>query len=56
MITALPILVALFILAFEPHMREGLLFTTLGRLCLVGVVILIVGGQYTMNKLSTLDA
>lgn len=55
-ITALPVVVGLFILGFEPHMRDGLLFTTLGRLCLVGVVCLIVGGQYTMNKLSTLDA
>ena len=55
-ITALPIVVALFILGFEPHMRDGLLFTTIGRFCLLGVAALIVGGQVTMNKLSSLDA
>jgi tight adherence protein B len=54
-ISALPVCVGGFILIFEPDMREGLLFTFIGRLCVGVVVGLIVGGWFIFGKLSRLD-
>lgn len=54
-ISALPIGVGSFILAFEPDMRAGLLFTTLGRICLAVVLGLIAAGWVWFGALSRLD-
>jgi tight adherence protein B len=54
-ISALPIGVGIFILTFQPDMREGLLFTLLGRICMVVVVGLIAVGWVVFGKLSRLD-
>jgi Flp pilus assembly protein TadB len=54
-ISALPIGVGTFILVFEPDMRSGLLFTTLGRICLGVVVGLIALGWLWFGALSRLD-
>lgn len=54
-ISALPIGVGIFLLVFEPEMRQGLLFTLVGRICL-GVVVGLIGlGWLWFGKLSRLD-
>ncbi len=55
-ITALPVFVGAFILIFEPDMREGLLQTLIGRLCLGVVVILLAVGWIAFDRLSVVDA
>ena len=54
-ITALPIGVGVFIMIFQPDMREGLLETLLGRICLGIVVGLLVTGWLLFDALSRLD-
>lgn len=54
-ISALPVGVGIFILTFEPDMREGLLYTLVGRICLAVVVGLIAIGWVVFGKLSRLD-
>ena len=54
-ISALPIGVGIFILVFEPDMREGLLFTLIGRICMAVVVGLITLGWIIFGRLSRLD-
>lgn len=54
-ISALPICVGLFILIFEPDMRQGLLYTLIGRICLGVVIGLIALGWIVFGQLSRLD-
>jgi tight adherence protein B len=54
-ITALPVAMGVFIMTFEPDMRAGLLFTTVGQICLAVVVSLLVSGWLMFGKLSQLD-
>jgi tight adherence protein B len=54
-ISALPICVGAFILIFEPDMRQGLLFTLIGRICLAVVIGLITLGWIVFGQLSRLD-
>jgi Flp pilus assembly protein TadB len=54
-ISALPVGVATFIMVFEPDMRDGLVFTLIGRLCLGVVIGLIVVGWIVFGRLSRLD-
>ncbi len=54
-ISALPIGVGAFIMTFEPDMRDGLLLTLIGRLCLGVVVGLIAVGWVVFGRLSRLD-
>ena len=55
-ITALPFFVGGFILVTQPHMRDSLLFTLTGRLCLAGVAFMATLGQFTMSKMADFDA
>ena len=54
-ITALPVVVAIFVMTFEPDIRDGLLNTLIGRGCLGGVVGLLALGWWLFNKISQLD-
>lgn len=54
-ISALPICVGAFIMIFEPDMRQGLLFTLIGRICLAVVAILIGIGWLIFDAISRLD-
>ncbi|MGH7736803.1 MAG: type II secretion system F family protein [Candidatus Tyrphobacter sp.] len=54
-ISALPIGVGIFIMVMEPDMREGLISTLLGRICLVVVAGLIALGWFIFGRLSVLD-
>jgi tight adherence protein B len=54
--TGLPIFVLLFIVFFQPAMRDGLFGTLVGRLMLGGAIALLVIGQYVMNAMSKVDA
>ncbi len=54
-ISGLPIGVGIFILAFQPDMRAGLLGTFVGWICLAVVVGLITTGWIAFGKLSRLD-
>ncbi|MBV8332194.1 MAG: type II secretion system F family protein [Candidatus Eremiobacteraeota bacterium] len=53
--TALPIVVLLFIIAFEPQMRDDLLGSNFGRLMVVGALGLCGLGQYVMTAMSRID-
>lgn len=54
-ISALPIGVGIFIMSFQPAMREGLLDTLIGRICLCVVAGLITLGWIWFGALSRLD-
>lgn len=54
-ISALPVCVGIFILVFEPDMRQGLVFTLIGRICLAVVIGLIALGWIIFGRLSRLD-
>ena len=54
-ITALPVCVGAFIMIFEPDMRDGLLFTIVGQICLGVVAALLIIGWILFGKLSQLD-
>lgn len=54
-ISALPVCVGIFILVFEPDMRQGLVFTLIGRICLGVVIGLISLGWIIFGRLSRLD-
>ncbi len=54
-ITAMPVLVATFILTFEPDMRAGLLFTTVGRVCLGVALVLLSIGWWLFGQISRFD-
>ncbi len=54
-ITALPVFVGAFIIAFEPDMRSALLGTLIGHVVLVLAVALLTAGWIVFGKLSTLD-
>lgn len=54
-ITALPVCVGGFIMIFESDMREGLLFTIVGQICLAVVAGLLAVGWLLFGKLSQLD-
>ncbi len=54
-ISALPIGVGAFIMATQPAMREGLLFTLVGRICIGVVIGLITAGWIVFGRLSRLD-
>ncbi len=54
-ITALPVFVAVFVMAVEPEMREGLLDTMIGRVCLLIVAGLLSVGWYLFNLISKID-
>ena len=54
-ITGLPVFVAVFVMTFEPDIREGLLDTIIGRVCLGLVVGLLCLGWWLFNKISQLD-
>jgi tight adherence protein B len=54
-ITAMPVMVATFILTFEPDMREGLLFTTIGHVC-IGIALGLLGtGWWLFGRISRFD-
>jgi tight adherence protein B len=53
--TALPVFVGIFIMGFEPPMRDSLLGTFLGRMFLLGSVVCLVAGQVVMNAMSKVD-
>ena len=55
-ITALPIFVGGFILVAEPHMRDSLFGTLIGRLSLLGTFTLIAVGQLIMNRMTDFEA
>lgn len=50
--TALPVFVGIFIMIFEPAMRDSLLGTFMGRLLLGIAIGALVLGQYVMNAMS----
>ncbi|MDQ2866527.1 MAG: type II secretion system F family protein [Candidatus Eremiobacteraeota bacterium] len=54
-ITALPVSVTLFILAFEPDLRSGLLDTFLGHVVLGVACTLLLSGWFLFDHLSKLD-
>ncbi|MEO9171202.1 MAG: type II secretion system F family protein [Candidatus Baltobacteraceae bacterium] len=54
-ITAMPVLVATFILTFESDMREGLLFTSVGQVCIVIALILLGIGWWLFGQISRFD-
>lgn len=54
-ITALPVAVGGFILAFEPDMRAGLLTTGVGHICTIIVFGLLGTGWYIFGKISRFD-
>ena len=54
-ITAMPVLVAAFILTFEPDMREGLLFTGIGHICILVALILLGIGWWLFGRISRFD-
>lgn len=53
--TALPVFVGVFILGFEPPMRDSLLGTFLGRMLLLGAVACLVLGQLVMNAMAKVE-
>jgi tight adherence protein B len=53
--TALPIFVGIFIMTFQPEMRDSLLGTFYGRLFLFGALACLVLGQYVMNAMSKVE-
>ena len=53
--TGLPIFIGIFIIGFQPAMRDSLLGTFLGRLMLLGSMGLLVLGQLVMNAMSKVD-
>ncbi len=54
-ITALPVFVAVFVMGVEPEMRDGLLNTMIGRVCLLIVAGLLSLGWYLFNLISNID-
>jgi tight adherence protein B len=54
-ISALPIFVGLFVMAAEPEMRQGLLGTVVGRVCMLIVCGLLALGWYLFNLISRID-
>jgi len=54
-ITALPVGVGIFIMTFEPAMRDGLLFTIIGQICLVVVFVLLSIGWWLFGQISRFD-
>jgi tight adherence protein B len=54
-IAGLPIFVGTFVMSFEPEMRDGLINTGVGRICLLIVVGLISLGWYIFGQLSKID-
>lgn len=53
--TALPIFVGVFILGFEPPMRDSLIGTFLGRMMLLAAAACLVLGQFVMNAMSKVE-
>jgi Flp pilus assembly protein TadB len=53
--TGLPIFIGIFIIGFQPAMRDSLLGTFLGRVMLAGSMGLLVLGQLVMNAMSKVD-
>jgi Flp pilus assembly protein TadB len=54
-ITCLPVFVGVFIMSVEPDIRQGLLYTMVGRGCLAAVVVLLSLGWYIFDRISALD-
>lgn len=54
-VSGLPLLVGGIIMLFQEHMRVAMLTTFVGRMCLLGVLVLVGLGQLWMNKLSDLE-
>lgn len=55
-ITALPVFVGGFILVAEPHMRDSLIGTFVGRASLLGTFTLIAVGHILMNRMTDFEA
>ncbi|MDQ2871881.1 MAG: type II secretion system F family protein [Candidatus Eremiobacteraeota bacterium] len=54
-ITALPVCVGAFIMAFHPDMRGALLFTDIGHVCLVIVAALLGTGWWAFGRIARFD-
>jgi len=54
-ITALPVVVTAFILAFEPDMRAGLLGTLIGHIVLAIAGLLLTCGWFLFGHLGKID-
>jgi tight adherence protein B len=54
-ITALPVLLFIWLVALEPPIRQGLLFTLFGRVVMVVVVVLLVIGWFVFDWIGMID-